>query len=295
MTDENDKVTTAGDDRGDEVKSPLDTAGVEDDEVKGDKLNPDEGEESSEEKTERDIRIPKARFDEAQAKARQREQALLEEIERLKSGQRAAVTQKTIADMRAKIEELQDSYEDLILDGKKDEARKVRKQIDSLRDELIEYQTSIKSDIARQVAIDEVSYNAQLAILESKYPVINPDHEDFDEEKTNEVATLVNALVRSGFKRVDALNKAVKYVLGSPQEHKLSDAAKTMAEERARKAREKAAAANSKQPPSMSKVGLDSDKAGVGNALGIDVMRLTQEKFAKLDEETKSKLRGDEL
>ena len=295
MTDENDKVTTAGDDRGDEVKSPLDTAGAEDDEVKGDKLNPDEGEESSEEKTERDIRIPKARFDEAQAKARQREQALLEEIERLKSGQRAAVTQKTIADMRAKIEELQDSYEDLILDGKKDEARKVRKQIDSLRDELIEYQTSIKSDIARQVAIDEVSYNAQLAILESKYPVINPDHEDFDEEKTNEVATLVNALVRSGFKRVDALNKAVKYVLGSPQEHKLSDAAKTMAEERARKAREKAAAANSKQPPSMSKVGLDSDKAGVGNALGIDVMRLTQEKFAKLDEETKSKLRGDEL
>lgn len=310
MADETDKidgVAGAGDDipmdRGDEVKSPLDGAGKED-VVKGDKL--DEGDETPEEKAEREkqeaeeakkrnIRIPKSRFDEAQAKARAREQALLEEIERLKGGQQASATQKAVSDMRSKIEELQDKYEDLILDGKKDEARKIRKQVDAMREELVEYQTSVKSDAARKAAVDELSYNAQLAGFEAKYPALNPEHEDFDEDRTNEVATLLNAFVKSGTKRSEALAKAVRYVLGAPPEQKVSDAAKALAEERAKKAREKAAEADKKQPPSNAKVGLDSDKAGKGGEQGIDVMRMSQDKFSKLDEETKARLRGDEL
>lgn len=320
MADENDNIPAggAGDDkntpvdRGDEVKSPLDTAGMggegvdagKDGEAKGDKL--DEGDETPEEKAERErleaeeakkrnIRIPKSRFDEAQAKARQREQALLEEIEKLKGGQQASATQRAVSDMRSKIEELQDKYEDLILDGKKDEARKVRKQVDAMREELVEYQTSVKSDAARKAAVDELSYNAQLAGFEAKYPALNPEHEDFDEDQTNEVAALLNAFVKSGTSRPAALAKAVKYVLGAPPEQKTSDAAKTLAEARAKAARAKAAEADKKQPPNNAKVGLDSDRAGSGGEHGIDVMRLSQEKFAKLDEETLSKLRGDEL
>ena len=317
MADENDKIDGAGDgkdndtpvDRGDEVKSPLDGAGKDDDAgkddvVEGDKL--DEGEETPEERAEREkqeaeeakkrnIRIPKSRFDEAQAKARAREQALLEEIERLKGGQQASATQKAVSDMKSKIEELQDKYEDLILDGKKDEARKIRKQVDAMRENLVEYQTSVKSDAARKAAVDELSYNAQLAGLEAKYPALNPEHEDFDEDRTNEVATLVNAFMKYGTKRSEALAKAVKYVLGAPPEQKVSDAGKVLAEQRAKTAREKAAEADKKQPPNSAKVGLDSDKAGKGGEQGIDVMRLSQDKFSKLDEETKAKLRGDEL
>lgn len=323
MADENDKVSGAagaGDDtgkdtpadRGDEVKSPLDEAGKSGEggdadkagATEGDKL--DEGDETPEEKAEREkqeaeeakkrnIRIPKSRFDEAQAKARAREQALLEEIEKLKGGHQASATQKAVSDMRSKIEELQDKYEDLILDGKKDEARKVRKQVDAMREELVEYQTSVKSDAARKAAVDELSYNAQLAGFEAKYPALNPEHEEFDEEQTNEVATLLNAFVKSGANRSMALAKAVKYVLGAPPEQKASDAGKILAEQRAKAAREKAAEANKKQPPSSAKVGLDSDKAGKGGEQGIDVMRLSQAKFSELDEETKAKLRGDEL
>ena len=323
MADENDKLdgaAGAGDDkgndtpvdRGDEVKTPLDGAGKggegddagKEDAAKGDKL--DEGDETPEEKAEREkqeaeeakkrnIRIPKSRFDEAQAKARAREQALLEEIEKLKGDQQASATQKAVSDMKSKIEELQDKYEDLILDGKKDEARKIRKQVDAMREDLVEYQTSVKSDAARKAAVDELSYNAQLAGFEAKYPALNPEHEDFDEDQTNEVATLLNAFVKSGTKRAEALAKAVKYVLGAPPEQKVSDAAKALAEERAKKAREKAAEADKKQPPNSAKIGLDSDKAGKGGEQGIDVMRLSQDKFSKLDEETKAKLRGDEL
>jgi hypothetical protein len=299
-------------DRGDDVKSPLDNAGKGDESKdKGDdneKVDLDkESEETEEEKAERlrleaeeekkkRIRIPKSRFDEAINKAKQREQTLLEEIERLKGGLQASVTVKAVNEMRAKIDELQDKYEDLILDGKKDEARKVRRQIDGLRDDLTEYQTNTKSEAARRAAIEEMSYNAQLAGYEAKYPALNPEHEDFDEDKTNEVATLLNAFVKAGMKRADALAKAVKYALGSPPAAGKGDGgdkAKELAEQRAAEARKKAAEASKKQPPDGKNVGLDSDKAGGGKGGDLDVLRLSQDKFAKLDEETKARLRGD--
>ena len=305
-------------DRGDDFKSPLDNAGKGDkldpdgddkSEDKGDKADPDkEGEETAEEKAERErleaeeekkkrIRIPKSRFDEALGKAKQREQALLDEIEKLKGGQQASATAKAVKDMRAKIDELQDKYEDLILDGKKDEARKVRRQVDELREELTEYQTSTKSEAARRAAIEEMGYNAQLAGYEAKYPALNPEHEDFDEDKTDEVATLLSAFVKAGSKRADALAKAIKYVLGAPPSAKADDkddATKKAAETRAAEARKKAADADKRQPPSGKGVGLDSDKAGGGKG-DVDIMRLSQDKFAKLDEETLSKLRGDDV
>ena len=121
-------------DRGDDFQSPLDTAGkgdkMEGDDAKGadkgadkdDKGDAkggkaDESDETPEEKAERErleaeeekkrrIRIPKSRFDEAQAKARQREQALLDEIEKLKGGHQAAATTKAVSEMRTKIDEL---------------------------------------------------------------------------------------------------------------------------------------------------------------------------------------------
>ena len=306
-------------DRGDDVKSPLDSAGKgdkldpdEDDKPKdkGDKADPDkEGEETEEEKAERlkaeeaaekakRIRIPKSRFDEALGKAKQREQALLDEIEKLKGGQHASATAKAVKDMRDEIDKMQDKYEDLILDGKKDEARKVRRHVDAMRDELNEYQTSTKSEAARRAAIDEMSYNAQLAGYEAKYPALNPEHADFDEDKTDEVATLLNAFVKSGQKRADALAKAVKYVLGAPSSGKADDGddkSKEAAEKRAADARKKAADANKRQPPDGKNVGLDSDKAGGGKGGDVDVLRLSQDKFAKLDEETKAKLRGDDV
>ena len=304
-------------DRGDDFKSPLDNAGKgdkldpdEDDKSKdkGDKADPDkEGEETEEEKAERlrleaeeekkkRIRIPKSRFDEALGKAKQREQALLDEIGKLKGGHQASATAKAVKDMRTEIDKLQDKYEDLILDGKKDEARKVRRQVEGLRDELSEYQTNTKSEAARKAAIDEMSYNAQLAGYEAKYPALNPEHEDFDEDKTDEVATLLNAFVKAGQKRADALAKAVKYVLGAPPAAGKGgddDKAKELADQRAAEARKKAADANKKQPPNGKDVGLDSDKAGGGKGGDVDVLRLSQDKFAKLDEETKAKLRGD--
>ena len=265
-----------------------------------------EGDETAEEKAEREaaeaaeaakkrIRIPKARFDEAQNKARAREAALLEEIEKLRGGQQASATQLAVEERRTQISELQDKYEDLILDGMKDEARKVRHTLDAMREELNDYQTTVKSDAARRSAIEELSYNASLANVESRYPSLNPDNEEFDPATTDEVAALMGMFTNSGVSRDVALARAVKYVLGAPPKARdvVDTAAQDAARQRAEAARIKAAAANKQQPASTNRVGVDSDKAGSADGSGIDVMRLSQDKFAKLDEDTKARLRGD--
>lgn len=305
--------------RGDEVKKAEATKPAEDDEAakkaaeeaeaaaKGDKL--DDENETPEEKAEREkaeeearkkanIRIPKSRFDEAQAKARAKQAALEEEIAKLKQGIQSSTVSKTVAELRKSVTDLQDKYEDLLLDGKKEDARKVRRQLDDARDALLEHQTNTKADAARSAAVSELTYNAQLASLESKYPAMNPDHDDFDGEKTDEIAFLADSMVKTGMKRADALTKAVKYVLGEPpaaKGNKGKDEAADIAAKRAEEARKKAAEADKRQPPGTKGVGIDSDKAGGKGSGDINVMAMSQEKFAKIDAETLARLRGDEV
>lgn len=255
--------------------------------------------EAAEAKAEREkrIRIPKARFDEAQEKARAREEALqrkIQELEREKGAQNQSVE---VTKAQKQLEELQDKYEDLLMDGKKEEAKNVRRQVDALRDQLADYKTTVKSEAARKAAIEDLRFDSLLAKSESSYPALNPDSDSFDQAKTEEVAELMEAFQAKGFTKSAALEKAVKYVMG-PVQSALpigDETSSTLKAKRAEEARKKAAEADKKQPASTSRVGLNSDAAGSRDSSGIDIMRLTQEKFAKLDEDTLSQLRGDTL
>ena len=300
---ENDEVV----DRGDTLPDETTLDDKPDDLPEGDAIpsldgEKDEAPESDEERAEREaaeaeaeakkrIRIPKARFDEAISKARQREDALKQEIAELRSGQQRAQVSGTMAEISAKIEELQDKYEDLILDGMKDDARKVRRELDAQREALIDLKTSVKSEQARKSAIEELQYDAVLAGIEAKYPVLNPEGPVFDAEKTDEVVVLLEAFVARGFNRQTALQKAVKYVMGGDTP---APAAKTSENVRDIDARRKAAEANRRQPADSTKVGKDSDRDGK-DFQATDISRMSQDRFAKLDDDTLAKLRGDVL
>src|SRR5690606_20453628 len=124
----------------------------------------------------------------------------------------------------------------------------------------------------------------------------------FAEDKVDEVAVLLEAFMARGFARHVALQKAVRYVMGpapTAKKGKGDDKAEAEAEalkqRRAEEARKKAAEADKQQPASTAKVGLDSDKAGKGGDGRIDVMRLSQEQFAELEEAELARLRGDEV
>ena len=269
----------------------------------------DDDEETEEEKAERlaaeeaaakkaKARFPVSRHEEILNKARQREDALKEQLRVLQNSRTESAQQKTVKDMQAKIDELDDTYEELILDGKKAEAKAARLEARELREQLSEFRSATASAQARAGAIETLRWDAALAKAEQAYPELNPDDTDaYDDAKTTEVADLADALSTSQkIPRYEALEKAVKYVLGAP---KAKNSAATgdvadIAKKRAEEARKKAAAANSKQPASNDKAGKDMDKGG-GNHGEINVMKLKQDEFAKLDEETIARMRGDVL
>jgi hypothetical protein len=309
---DDDELNLDNADRGDDYESPLQEAGKEEkadddaglpekdekaeDGEEGEELEGEAGEE--EEKPRKRIRIPKERFDEAMSKARAREEALNQRIAELEQARQSNQKKVETSEIQTKIGDLQDKYEGLLVDGDREGAKKVRIELDKLRDALIEERTNTKTDAARRAAIEELKYDSALANLESRYPDINPDSDNFNEEKTEEVGMLLEAFVARGFTRTAALQKAVKYVLGEPKAEKSKageEEAEAIRERRATEARKKAADASKKQAPSTTKVGLDSDKAGAQNSAGVDILRISQEKFAELDEQTLAMLRGDDL
>lgn len=300
MNDED--LDTLPEDRGDDAPAvdPAAPAAPLTDKLDGDLLEtPEEKAEREKEEAEaakiKNVRIPKHRVDEMRAKdaanARAREDQLVKEIEQLKAGRQRADTQESVRGHRAKIEELQDKYEEALADGKIDEARAFRKQIDPLRDELFEVQTNAKANAARNATIEELTFNNQLSVVEKDYPILNPDHIDRDAAKIEEVADMMNAFIAAGTSRVEAMLKAVKYVVGVAK----TAAPSAPADKRAEEARRRAADADKRQPASIGNIGANSDKHGTGDPLAVDVVRMSQKQFDKVDDASLARLRGDML
>lgn len=304
-------VETTPEDRGDDVvdaavtpvapDAVVETAPVTD-KLDGELETPEEKAEREKEEAEaaaelkaKNARIPKHRVDEMRAKdaanARAREEALVKEINQLKAGRQIAETQESVKGHRAKIEELTDKYEAALADGKIDEAKAFRKQIEPLRDELFEVQTNAKANAARSATIEELTFNNSLAVVEKDYPLLNPDHIDGDPTKIEEVADMMKAFIATGMSRVAALTKAVGYVVGAPK----SAAPTAPADKRAEEARRRAADADKRQPASIGNIGANSDKHGTGDPVVADVVRMTQKQFDGVSDETKARLRGDIL
>jgi DNA repair exonuclease SbcCD ATPase subunit len=259
--------------------------------------------ETEEEKAEREreekkkrARIPLQRHEEILAKARAREEALQEQLRQVQSSKTEAQQNRNLQEMNKKLDELEDKYEDLVLDGKRDEARAVRKEARELRDQISEFKISTSSTQARVQAIETLKFESALARAESEYPEINPDHNDFDEGLTDEVADLTDSLVRTKrLARHEAFARAVKYVLGEPKKAAAKDeGAKDKAKERTTDARQRAKDAVEKQPANLADSGKDTDKGGKSGG-AINVMALSQAAFDKLDDETKAMNRGDVL
>lgn len=299
----------------DKLKKKVETpAGKVEEEDKGkyDVDDPDAEDETEEEKAEREaaeakaerekrIRIPKSRYDEAQAKARAKIQSLEKQIEDLTSANTGKKVRDQVAEFKKAIEDLQDKYEDYVLDGKKVEARTARQQIAQMQDELSEFRANQKSDAARAAAVDQMKFDMALARLEAAHPQLNPDSEQFDESMTDEVADLAESFMARGYQRAEALNRAAKYVMRgseaatSAKKEPAEDTKEVIEKRRREEARKKAADAAKRQAPDTAGIGKSSDTHGEQGKDNIDVMRMKQKDFAKLDEDTLAKLRGDEV
>lgn len=284
----------------------LKKVGIEDEaEDKDEAKAEDKDEDDAKEKKPAPKRIPLDRHEAILNKERERREAVERELAQTRQGQQVAATNEQIAKAEDDLSKLEGTYTKLLADGEVEKAAKMMADIRKLERSINESRNNFAIQAAEARAYERVRYDTTVERLEAAYPALNPDHKDFDEALTTEVVELRDAYVATGkYGRAEAIQKAAKTLMGASttrQETAVEadvkvdkgDLAKATAEERKKAAREKAADASQRQPPNTKSIGLDSDKMGTLDAK--QVMKMSQDEFAKLDDKALAKLRGDEI
>jgi hypothetical protein len=252
----------------------------------------DAGEEGKDE----DIRIPKARFDEAQQKSRDKIKELQDKLAKAEAEHAKKATDADLDKLQTELDELEGAWEDFLLEGEVEKAKAARRAVNAKRDEIISQRLVQQSQQTGNAAVEQIRYETKLAVLEEKYPALNPDSVDYNPDIETEVSELKAAFEARGWGSTAALEKAVHYVIRETDEVVTEDP-DIKKSQRAHKARKAAAAAAKATPPDASRAGRDSDKGGKGDGLP-DVSKMTPEQFAKWadsDPDALAKLRGDTL
>lgn len=263
-------------------------------------------------KSKKDTRVPLSRHKEMLRKERERRQVLEQQLAQYQKGTEVATVNEKITESETKLVKLEGEYAQLMKDGKVEDASAKMREIRALDRSIIESKADMKTAAATAQAIETVRYNTTLERVEAAYPALNPDGDEFDQAKSSEVIKLMRGLQAQGETPAAALQQAVRYVMGAPTTPEERTATTTKARvdkdeadeeaakllktaERKEAATKKSIDTALKQPPSTSGVGADSDKAGGSMLKAKDVVKMPYADFAKLDEATLSRMRGDEL
>ena len=264
-------------------------------------LDADEPQEEHEDKK-KNARIPLARHEAILAKEREQRKALETQLAQFQRGGEISELNADISAAEAQVAKLDTEYNDLLTDGENAKAAAVMAKIRTMERQMADAKADMKIQAADIRATERARYNTALDRIESSYPELNPDSDDYSDETMGEVAELKSAYELKGLTPTAALQKAVKYVVGAST--RKQEAAtevtpnvteKDVAAERKKDAVLKTAKAISKTPPSLNRTGLDSDKMGGGEDSAAAVMKMSQKEFAQLSDSALAKLRGDTL
>ena len=246
--------------------------------------------EAEEEKRKR-IRVPKARLDEESAKRKRAEQeleALRAQLLAQQREQEAAKAPKgpTVSELETELDALEEQYEDAVINGEKETARKLRSEIRNKRDVIMESRVTVKADEARSAAYEQVQFDNFVRATQEAYPSLDSNHADYNPEIESDVIDIAEAYLSKGKSRIEALTKAVKYVLGNKSAVEESAPAKKASLTRSIDTADKQTQV--KQPPSLKQAGDSGDKQP-------SLAKLPEQDFNKLTEAELRAARGDTL
>ena len=234
--------------------------------------------------------VPKARLDEVLAK----QKALQKQLDEINAAKEKAEEAPEDYDFDAKEVE----YQNMVLDGETEKAVALRREIRKAEREQLEYE--MRQEMTQTVSQDRQMTALQQAAtaMEEAYPVFDRNSAEFNEDYTNEVLELRDAFMSTGYDVVDALSKAVKYVvkdhdLDQPEDSAPSLAGKAPSVDEVAKKRaqvSKKLKAAEAQPPE-----LPGESSSIHGEKGLDVSNMTEEEFDALPEATLKRLRGDIL
>lgn len=254
----------------------------------------------------KDTRIPLARHEATLAKVREERDAIAAKLAAVEQGKAVTVINDEIKKGEEKLEVLEGEYNELIANGDAAKATAKMREIRELDRQINTQRTDLATSAAESRAVERVRFDSTVASMEADYPVVQPDHPDYDQAKVDEVLSLMNR-----FRAADpsltpsaALRDAVKYALGEPA--KAAKAAETPAAAAADDKAAKAAAVEAQRKADAIKRGLDAAKSQPASTVGVGtnsddagkltperVTGMTQKEFNKLDEKDLAVLRGD--
>ena len=292
------------------LKKEVDEANPGKESVEGPKVEADEDGGAEEEKPARDekgrfaekeVKIPKSRFDEAVGKEREAREAAerrAAELERrLRETAQAQNAQAQVEEIESKVEELETKYQELLLDGNTAEAAKVMKQIRHAERQIATAEAEVKASQMTARAIEADRLELAIAQLEADYPEFNPDSERFDKHLSNYVVTVQREYIAEGLSPSKALVKAAnevaeRFLTTKKEEPEQKGLAAAKGGDRQKAAVEKALSAQKAQPASLKDVGFDSDSRGEKAGLP-DVTQMSADEFAALPKATQDRLMGN--
>lgn len=257
-------------------------------------------------KTKKAARIPLSRHKDMLEKERERTAAAVAELAELKKRgtMEAAVvtTNEQLKTMETEVATLEAEYTDLVTDGKAKEAAAVMTRIRAAERQMADTRADLKIQASVAQAAESSRYQTALARVESAYPVLNPDAPEFSEKMEQRVSRLSAANQASGMTPTAALQDAVETILGSdtPAQERATtvtprpDAAAVAAARKAA-AVEKTVKAVVDTPASLGKVGENTDKDGSGAITAAAAVKMSQDKFAQLNDALLADLRGDNV
>ena len=253
--------------------------------------------------------VPHAVMKEAVEKERKAREAATNRLAELEAAETARQKKGTdTGNLSGEIEELEELLDKAIADNDLVEKKRIRTEIRTKQGQLNASAVAEASARAQATAVEQVRYDALCDRLETEYPEINRNHDNFSQAFEESVMDEKDVQERAGKSSTEALKKAVSIVTNSPEwRDKLAEArkkpeddkgddeeAKAEAAKRKKEAVERGLAAKGKQPPNAAKgAGADSDKGGGSKAKNID--KMSEADFDKLSDEEKARMRGDTL
>ena len=223
--------------------------------------------------------IPKSRLDEVLAQNK----ALKKRIEQSEKVQKEIEETPEAYDFDSREEE----YMDAVLDGDKDKAKAIRKEIRQAE------ASKMESELTRDIEQKVTRSSTETAIQDAAHAIEEAD--DFNETLTAEVNKYMTGFVQSGQNPVEALEEATTYVL---QKNNMLDASTESvptlgntdptAKKKAQVSKKLKAAES--QPPD-----LPGESSANKGEQPYDLNNMTEEEFDALPEATLKRIRGDIL
>jgi hypothetical protein len=231
-------------------------------------------------------RIPKSRFDQVNERRKLAEQRL-RELE----AEIAASKQVQQPGVEFDFDAAEQKYMEAVVDGEFDKAKSIRTDIRNAERQTLANQALKLRDEATEGARKNLALDAEVARLQSEFPIFDQESESFDEVVTAEALDIYAGLVATGkYSPKDAIGKAATLVTKA---HGIKSMVEPPAPPAA-PARDtkpdinKKVEAASKQPPVKS--------LGAKSADGQrSVLEMSEDEFGSLPESTLRKLRGDIL